>query len=383
MEISQEKQIFEQFQKASKILVVLPAKLNSDLVASSLALKLFLKKLQKEAEVVSAGQIAPEHDFLPEIKEIKTEIKGAKSLVVEVNTVQKKLEELSYQVLENKLHIYLKSKNESFAPEDVSFLTDKFPVDLIVTLGCRSLEDAGKIFTDNAELFYATPKINIDNKTGNEYFGVVNLVELSSSSVSELLVLLFEKYEQQLIDEDIATCLLAGIITKTNSFQHSHTTPQAFLKASQLVALGGRQQEIIKALYKTKPLGLLKLWGRALARLKVLENNTAAYSVLTPNDFEKTESTADLAPLALKELLQNVSGYDMLGLLSQAVVGGQVTAWFALHVETQTETFLKHLGEPVQVLDMQTEPYKLYEFVLPNLTLTEAENKLLHSVLGL
>jgi nanoRNase/pAp phosphatase (c-di-AMP/oligoRNAs hydrolase) len=383
METSQEKQIFDQFQRATKILVVLPASLNSDLVASGLALKLFLKKMQKEVEVVSSGPVLLEYGFLPEVKEVKSEIKNAKSLVVEVNTTEKKLEELSYQVLDNKLHIYLKSKNESFVPQDVTFLTDKFPVDLIVTLGCRSLENIGKVFLDNTELFYATPKINIDNKTGNEYFGAVNFVEISVSSLSELLVLLFEKYEQQLIDEDIATCLLTGIITKTNSFQHSHTTPQAFLKASQLVALGGRQQEIIKALYKTKPLGLLKLWGRALARLKVMESKKVAYSVLTPNDFEKTESTEELAPLALKELLQNVSGYEVLGLLTQAAVNGQVTAWFALHVEAQTEAFIKHLGEPVQILDMPAEPYKLYEFVLSNTTLTEAENKLLHSVLGL
>lgn len=383
METLQEKEIFEQFQKATKIMVVLPTRLNSDLVASGLALRLFLKKMQKEVEIISSGTIVSEYAFLPEIKEIKNEIKNSKSLVVELKTIQKKLAELSYQVLNDKVQIFLESSNESFAPEDISFLTDKFPVDLIVTLGCRSLEDLGKAFLDNADLFYATPKINIDNKSGNEYFGAVNFVELSASSVSELLVLLFEKYEQQLIDEDMATCLLTGIITKTNSFQHSHTTPQAFLKASQLVALGGRQQEIIKALYKTKPLGLLKLWGRALARLKVLENKTAAYSVLTPNDFEKTESGPELVLLALKELLQNVSGYEVLGLLSQATVQSSVTAWFALHIETPTEAFYKHLGEPVQVLDMQIEPYKLYEFVLPNLTLTEAENKLLHSVLGL
>src|SRR6202042_3084276 len=129
--------------------------------------------------------------------------------------------------------------------------------DLIIVLEAGSLENLGKIYEQHTDVFFETPKINIDNKANNEYFGAINLVDVTATSVAEILAELLQKYEDQLIDEDVATCLLAGIISKTHSFQHVLTTPKAFLKASELVALGGRQQEVVKHIYKTKSLPLL------------------------------------------------------------------------------------------------------------------------------
>ena len=149
------------------------------------------------------------------------------------------------------------------------------------------MEDLGSLNEHNADLFFETPKINVDNKAENEYFGAINLVDVTATSVAEILAGLLQEYEAQLLDEDILLpCLLTGIISKTQSFQHVQTTPRAFLKASELVALeGGRQQEIIKNIYKTKPLSLLKLWGRALARMKIQEDIKAIHSVPTGVDF--------------------------------------------------------------------------------------------------
>jgi nanoRNase/pAp phosphatase (c-di-AMP/oligoRNAs hydrolase) len=97
--------------------------------------------------------------------------------------------------------------------------------------------------------------------------------------------------------------LLTGIIAETNSFQHVRTTPQTFLKASQLVSLGAKQQEIISNLYKTKSLGLLKLWGRVLARLKQDTNIALVYSVINQNDLEKSESSEEDVDGIIKEMV--------------------------------------------------------------------------------
>ena len=167
----------------------------------------------------------------------------------------------------------------------MSFSAEKFPVDLIFVLGAKSLEDLGGLYEQNTDLFFETPKINIDNRAENEYFGQINLVDITVTSAAEILAELLQKYEEQLMDQDIATCLLLGIISSTRSFQHVQTTPKAFLKASELVALGARQQEIIKNIYKTKSLPLLKLWGRALARMKILEDEKIVYSILSSDGF--------------------------------------------------------------------------------------------------
>ncbi len=372
--------LFEQIGKATKILVALPENLHADALASGLALRLFLEKLKKDVEVASSAEISGLVDFLPKASEVRPILQNVKSLVVELNTAQKKLDELSYQVLEDKVQVFLKSKGAPFTPEDLKFKNEKFPLDLIIILGSQSFEDMGRLFRDNTEIFYTTPKINLDNKPGNEYFGAVNLVDITATSLAEILAGLFEEYEQQLVDEQIATCLLTGIITQTNSFQHAQTTPQALMKASRLVALGGRQQEIIKYVYKNKSLPLLKLWGRALAKLKVSEGGSAAYSVLGSSDFEKTEAGEDLLLPALKELLMNISGYRILGVLAQSHAGGPVRFLAALHMEADSAAFEKQFGQPVKAMDAPGEPYRIFEFVLPGLALPEAENQLINLV---
>jgi nanoRNase/pAp phosphatase (c-di-AMP/oligoRNAs hydrolase) len=376
MELSIQEQIFDQVRKANKILIALPEALTADSLASGLALKLFLQKLRKDAELFSSGVLPDSLKFLPGSDSVKSEIASGQSLVITLDTTQKNLDEISYQIAEGKAQIFLKSRGQPFAEEDLSFATDKFPLDLIVTLDAVSLESLGQLFQNRTDLFYQTPKISIDHKAGNEYFGAINLVDLAASSVAEILAGLLEQFEAELLDEDIATCLLAGIITKTNSFQHSQTTPQAFLKASKLVNLGGRQQEIIRHIYKTKSLGMLKLWGRVLARLKSAEDFSLIYSVLNETDFEKSEAGEGEVIPALKELLDNVSGYNLAAILSQTRGGVRVV--LAAHASANVAPVLDSLQAPAKPA-LIVGQYQVFDFVLPNLSITDAENRFLEA----
>jgi len=379
MELSIFQQIFEQIKKAGKILVVLPENLNADSLASGLALRHFLLKLQKDALLVSGGQVPENLRFLPEVNALKPQISMAKSLVVRLDTSVKKLEEISYETADDSVKIFLKSKGEEFTPQDLSFNQDKFPVDLIIVLEAGSLEALGKIYEQNTDLFFETPKINIDNKSANEYFGAINLVDVTATSVAEILTGLFQQYEQQYIDEDLATCLLAGIISKTQSFKHVQTTPKAFLKASELVALGGRQQEIIKNIFKTKSLSLLKLWGRALARMKTVDEFKTIYSLLNASDFERSEAGAEQLVPALKEFLDNISGYNIVALITEPVKGiMSLTA--AIHEQVNAEKFLAGLGLGGSVSETTFGNYKVVEVGGLKDSLENLETKFLQSL---
>lgn len=315
--VDNHQEIFGQLTKAKRILVALPQVLSPDSVASGLALKLFLKKMDKDVEVISSGLLSKELQFLPDAVSIRKELVASKALVAVLNTSKQELGEISYQVSPGKVSIFLKPKVGLFSPQDITFENEKFPYDLVIVLDCRSLEDLGPVFEQSADVFFETPIVNIDNHPGNKNFGSINLVDLTATAISEMLASLLEKYESRLLDEDIATCLLTGIINKTNSFQHARTTPNAFLKASGLINLGARQQEVIKFLFKSKPLSLLKLWGRALARLKTKDELSLAYCLLTLSDFEKSESSAVDLPGVLKEIVANVSGYQAVAILAE------------------------------------------------------------------
>ncbi len=379
MDLTTEQQIFEQIKKSSKILLFLPENVNADSLGSCLALRLFLNKLQKDVTVVSSATLPENLKFLPGVGEIKKSLALGKSLVVTVDASVKKLEEISYQIVGEKVHIYLKAQHQEFTAEDLSFTKEKFPADLIITIDCKSLDSLGKVYEQYADLFYETPKINIDNKPANEYYGTINLVDVTASSVAEILSELFQKYEQQLVDEDMATCLLTGIISKTNSFQHIQTTPHAFLKASELVALGGRQQEVIKNIFKTKSLPLLKLWGRALAKMKIQEDIKLIYSVLNSSDFEKSESTeAEVMPV-LKEFLDNISGYNTVALITESDKGHyELTA--AVHEQVSIDTLIQKLGGAAKVFNFNIGNYKLLQIMEAGASAEFLENKFLEAL---
>jgi nanoRNase/pAp phosphatase (c-di-AMP/oligoRNAs hydrolase) len=379
MELSIDQQIFEQIRKSNKILIALPQNLLADSLACALGLKLFLAKLQKDVSIVCSGQLPENLDFLPGSNSIQSQIVARKSLVVTVDTTVKKLDEISYQTTDEKAQIFLKAKDREFTADDVSFSAEKFPVDLIFVLGAKSLEDLGGLYEQNVDLFFETPKINIDNRADNEYFGQINLVDITVTSAAEILAELLQKYEEQLIDQDIATCLLLGIISSTRSFQHVQTTPRAFLKASELVALGARQQEIVKNIYKTKSLPLLKLWGRALARMKILEEEKIVYSILNSVDFEKAGAEGYLLLPVLGEFIDNISGYKIIALLAEPAQNSEHLI-LAVHEQVPAEKLAENLGAGAKILSQNIGSYKIIEQHFTAETLENLEARLLEVI---
>lgn len=329
-EVSIRQQIFESISRANRILIPLPESPGGDCLAAALAFQAFLKKLNKEPLVIAAGEVGPKYGFLPAAGEIGTRLAQSRGFVISVNTEKTPLDELSYHLDEQnaRVNIFLKPKTGSYSEADLSFKSDRFPYDLIIALAIPSLDLLGRLYDENADLFFETPIINIDHHANNEHYGEMNLVDITATSTAEILAEMLEDYESGLIDETIATNLLAGILIETNSFQHIKTTPRAFLKASSLIALGANQQEIIKHLYKTKSVQLLKLWGRALARLKELPGLFTSYSMLKAEDMAKAGSS-DIKSV-MEELVTSLSDFKIIFLLAETG-SAEVTGYFYLH----------------------------------------------------
>ena len=123
--------------------------------------------------------------------------------------------------------------------------------------------------------------------------------------------------EKPLIDEDISTALLTGIITDTGSFQNANTTPKSLTVAAQLVAAGGRQQEIIRHVFKTKPLSTLKLWGRILEKVRLDETNRFLWSKISRADFIESGASDTETSGVVDELLKSAPEIDFALLLAE------------------------------------------------------------------
>lgn len=321
MELNPKQQIIELVKNSKKILLLTHARPDGDALGSILALYLTFKKIGKEVTAVCPDMMPKMLKFLPKNEELKFGFSGAKDFIISVNTSQVQIDKIGYKnnTEEHKLNIIITPKNGTLTGENVSFTEGGYKFDLIIVLDSSDLERLGEVYDKNPDLFYETPVVNIDHHAGNDHFGKVNWVDLTATSTAEILVALLESLgrEKSLLDPDIATCLLTGIITDTGSFQHDNTTPKSFTVAAQLVAGGARQQEIIQQVFKTKTLSTLKLWGKILSKIKEEHEFRFVWSAISASDFIEAGASDDETSGVIDELLKTAPNIDFALLLSE------------------------------------------------------------------
>jgi phosphoesterase RecJ-like protein len=319
MELSPKQQINELIKKNKNILIVGNKVVGGDLVGSMLALERVLSKLDKEVTLVLSNPIDENLVFLPGIEKIQKEIAGTRDLILRIDTNKTPLEKISRNDENEFVNLILTPKKNPITKDNIEFIEGKFKFDLIFVLDTPDVEKIDPIYDLYTELFFETPIINIDHHLGNDYFGTVNMVDLTATSTSEILVSIIESLglSNGNFDADIATCLLAGIISDTASFKNENTTPKALTISAQMLAAGARQQEIIQNLYKTRPLNTLKLWGKVLSNLQHDKENRITWSQITYKDFSETNSGSEEIWGILDELLMNTPETDLVLLLAE------------------------------------------------------------------
>ena len=269
--------------------------------------------------------------FLPTISVINHEFAPGNDFIVTLDCEKNKIDSIKTKLEPNKVNVIITAKHGQFSAKQVSFTHGPAKYDLIITVDTADLLQLGRFYEDNTELFTKIPVINIDHHASNEQFGKINHVDIMASATTELLLPLIEAMEKQtetkLMDEDIATLLLAGIITDTGSFQNANTTPKAFAVAAQLVKYGARQQEIIQHIFKTKRLSMLRLWGRILSNIKVDNKNHFVWATISRKDFQDTGARDDETGGIIDELMTNAPGTEIVLILkhrNDGYIGGSI-----------------------------------------------------------
>ena len=304
---------------------------DGDSLGSALAFYLILKKLDKEATVVAMDPIPEVYKFLPSIGVIGEKVAASKDFIIVVDCSKTKITNIKSFIEDDKANIIISPKGGRFSSKNISFNYGPEKYDLVITVDTAAVEQLGYLYEDNIDMFNELPVINIDHHISNEQFGRINYVDYMSSSTTEILIPIIEELEKQtnkvLLDDDIATLLLTGIITDTGSFQNANTTPKSFDWAAYLVSKGGRQQEIIQKIYKTKPLSTLKLWGRVLSKIQIDEKYKFVWSAVTQKDFKDTGSDEEGIGEIIDDLLSNAPGAEVVLLLKEksgGVISGSI-----------------------------------------------------------
>ncbi len=316
-----QKQIIDLIKRSQKILILPSSPPDGDSLGSAVALYLTLKKLEKEVTVICSDPVPELLQFLPNIKIVGSKTTSSRDFIITVDCKDVEVDSLKTSKEGNFLNIILTTRVGNLSEDKIAFNKSESDYDLIITVDTGDLKQLKDFYDNNTELFHQVPVINIDHHISNSHFGKINHIDIMASSTTELLLPLLEELAEvekmDLIDEDIATLLLTGIITDTGSFQNANTTPKAFAKAAKLVSYGARQQEIIQHIYKTKQLSQLKLWGRVLSKIQIDEKYKIVWSVVSKQDFLDTQSTENETGDIIDELMTNAPGAEVILLMKE------------------------------------------------------------------
>lgn len=230
-----------------KIVVLTHFKPDADALGSSLGLAAYLKKLKHSVTVITPSDYPDFLAWMPGNDEVHIHHKDRMAL--------------SQHLIEN---------------ADTIFCLDFSSLKRINELG-EMVERA------------AATKVLIDHHLEPENFATYVQWDTNAASTAELVYLLIDQVgDTDLIDENIANCLYAGLMTDTGSFRHPNTTVQVFEVASELVKKGADPSRVAKLIYDTNTFERLRLMGFVLSeRLQVLPEFRTAYITLSAEDLKK------------------------------------------------------------------------------------------------
>jgi len=213
------------------VFILLPQKLNLDLVAAGLSLFLSLEKAGKKVSIFCSSPMTVEFSSLIGVDRVKNQLEG-KNLVISFDYIEDSVERVSYNIENNKFNLVIQPKEgySPLSPQKVQYSYAGANADLFLVVGTDSLEELGEIYRIN--------KKTIDE---GRVMGF-NIQGFQTSGWCELTANLIAGFNLP-IDEDIATNLLTGIEKETNGFSSEKSGPGSFEAAAFCLRAGGRRAQ--------------------------------------------------------------------------------------------------------------------------------------------
>jgi phosphoesterase RecJ-like protein len=164
------------------------------------------------------------------------------------------------------------------------------------------------------------------------------------------------------LDADIATCILAALMTDTGGFMHSNTTPEALETAAQLMRAGADKERITREIFANKRVAATKLLGRIIETMRFSHDGRYCYSYVddamlaqTGADGEDTEDTVNVLlgqeGVEVAALFKAIAGEIRVSLRSTGRLNVQAAAGRlggGGHFRASGLTFVGSLGDAIE-----------------------------------
>jgi hypothetical protein len=237
-----QQQVIERLRTAVNVLVTVSNNPSVDQLAAAIGFTLTLNKLGKHATAVFSGQVPSTIEFLKPDATIEKNTDSLRDFIVSLD--KSKADKLRYKVEENIVKIFITPYRTSLSEKDLLFSQGDFNVDAVVALGISEREQLDQAIVAHGRILHDATVITASAGKATSSLGAINWQDNAASSLCEMLVAVADALQPGLLDSQIATAYLTGIVAQTERFRNEKTTPKLMTLAAQLMAAGANQQLI-------------------------------------------------------------------------------------------------------------------------------------------
>jgi hypothetical protein len=243
-------QIIERMKQANNVLVTVSNNPSVDQLAACIGLTLILNKLNKHATAVFSGQVPSTLEFLQPEQTLEKTTDSLRDFIISLD--KSKADKLRYKVEDKVVKIFITPYRTSISEKDLEFSQGDFNVDVVVALGVHEQKDLDQAITAHGRILHDAAVTTISTSVPST-LGSVNWQDADASSLSELITSISEELGPKLMDSQIATALLTGIVAETQRFSNEKTSPRTMSASATLMSAGANQQLVATKLEPPPP----------------------------------------------------------------------------------------------------------------------------------
>lgn len=242
---SAKNQLAERLKNANNILVTVSRDPSVDQLSALLGLTLSLNKLGKHAAAVFSGEVPSTLEFLQPAETIEKNTDSLQDFIIALD--KSKADKLRYKVEDDVVRIFITPYKSSISKDDLQFSDGDFNVDVVVALGVHQQDDLDEAITTHGRILHDATVASI-NTSVDGGLGSINWHDNQASSLSELVTELVQAVEPGILDNQIATALLTGIVAETDRFRNEKTSSLTMSASAALMSAGANQQLVASKL---------------------------------------------------------------------------------------------------------------------------------------
>jgi len=246
----QKQQLIQRLKEAKNVLVTVSRDPSVDQLAAAIGLTIAFNRLDKHATAVYSGATPSTLQFLRPEDTLEKTTDSLRDFIIALD--KSKADKLRYKVEDQVVRIFITPYHTAISEADLDFSQGDFNVDVVVALGVKTQQDIDEAVQAHGRILHDAT-VAVLSTEGQPELGTLNVVNTEASSLSEMALELVEGLSNKVLDTQIATALLTGIVAMTDRFSNDRTTPKTMSASATLMAAGANQQLITSELEAPAP----------------------------------------------------------------------------------------------------------------------------------